>query len=304
VSVNDAISTLNIHFDRNSIPLRYTREEERQADVRAAQIMYDANFDPQQMTQFFQRINGSNYSDFFNDHPYLNNLSAVVRTEARNLGPVRSNVRGDSPDFHSVKDRLLTASNAPYPSDRDGYRDRDRNYGYSPDQPSTRFTLYRGRDIEFRYPDNWRVSEEADTISVVPDGGFVSGSMAYGMTIGVFDARNSGYYGRNSFSSPGVRNDNSSLANATDQLVQFMQQSNPNMHVVRNSQRTRVDGMQAMVLELVNDSPVGGMETDRLVTVFQPNGLLRYFIGVAPDNEFGRYQNAFDQIVSSVRLLQ
>jgi hypothetical protein len=123
------------------------------------------------------------------------------------------------------------------------------------------------------------------------------------MTIGLFDPRNSGYYGRNSFASPGGRMDSSSLSSATDQLVQFMQQSNPNMRVVRNSQRTRVDGAQALVLELVNDSPAGGMETDRLVTVFQRNGLLRYFIGVAPENEFGRYQNAFEQIVSSVRLL-
>ena len=47
---------------------------------------------------------------------------------------------------------------------------------------------YRGRDIEFRYPDNWRVSEERDSIAIGPDNGFVSGSLAYGMLTGAFHA--------------------------------------------------------------------------------------------------------------------
>ena len=58
-----------------------------------------------------------------------------------------------------------------------------------------------------------------------------------------------------------------------------------------------------MVLELANDSPIGGTETDRLVTVLRPNGLLRYFVGVAPQREFRNYQPTFDRIVASVRFL-
>jgi hypothetical protein len=73
--------------------------------------------------------------------------------------------------------------------------------------------------------------------------------------------------------------------------------------VVRNTERQRIDGDQAMVVELINDSPLGGNEKDWLVTVMRPNGRLRYFVGVAPENEFSRYQSAFEQIVNSVRLL-
>ena len=65
----------------------------------------------------------------------------------------------------------------------------------------------------------------------------------------------------------------------------------------------RVDGSPAMALELTNDSPLGGTETDWLVTVLRPNGLLRYFVGVAPQRVFNRYQPAFDSIVASVRFM-
>ena len=58
-----------------------------------------------------------------------------------------------------------------------------------------------------------------------------------------------------------------------------------------------------MVLELANDSPIGGTETDRLVTVLRPNGLLRYFVGVAPQREVLDNQPIFDRIVASVHFL-
>jgi hypothetical protein len=58
-----------------------------------------------------------------------------------------------------------------------------------------------------------------------------------------------------------------------------------------------------MVVELTNDSPLGGNERDWLVAVLRPNGMLRYFIGVAPQRDFNQYRTVFDQIVTSVRLL-
>src|SRR5215510_16247711 len=99
------------------------------------------------------------------------------------------------------------------------------------------------------------------------------------MTIGSLDPRDRRYFGSHSFSNPGNRVDSTGLANATDQLIDHLQQSNPNMRVVRNTERRRIDGAQAMALELTNDSPLGGTERDWLVTVLRPDGLLRYFVG-------------------------
>jgi len=302
ISVNDAMSQLNIHFDRDSIPLRYTREEERQADAVATQVMSGTGFDPQQLVQFFQIVSNdrsNRTTDFFDNHPNVVNRAANVRAELQRLGDVQGKVRGDSPDFHSVQEKLL-ALNAnswrPAVSDR-----RTRTQA---ELPSTRMVVYRGRDIEFSYPDNWRVSDQGDSISIGPDNGFVSGSLAYGMTVATFDPQNNRSFGRNSlFGVPGAARDTASLSSATDQLLDQLRQSNPNMRVVRSNQRTRVDGSAAMVTLLSNDSPLGGTESDWLVTTLRPNGLLRYFIGVAPQREFGQYQNAFEQIVSSVRFM-
>src|SRR5262249_34808479 len=124
VSVNDALSRLDIHFGNDSIPMKYSLEEERQADVVATQILWDARFDPQQMTNAFQAIRNSrsNSASFFSEHPFLSNRVAVVRTELRNLGGLPRNVRGDSPDFHSAQDRVQ-AENTGWPSVYD--RDRD-----------------------------------------------------------------------------------------------------------------------------------------------------------------------------------
>jgi beta-barrel assembly-enhancing protease len=300
VGVDDAMQRLNIRFESNAIPLKYTREEERQADLIGAQILYDTGFDPQAMPQFLNRIADDRYnrrSDWLDGHPNLSNRTALVRTEVRNLGGLRANVRGDSGDFHSVRDRLPAANTNNWPSTSN----RDRVYGDRPDLPSTRTVLYQGRDIEFRYPSNWRVSEDGDSISIAPDLGIVSGSMAYGMTVGMFDPGDNRY--RNSFSNYGSRIDPTTLSRATDQLIDHLQQPNPGMRVVRNSERRRVDGQQAMVIELSNESPLGGYETNWLVTVLRPNGLLRYFVGVAPQQEFSQYRSAFDQIVSSARFL-
>ena len=94
-----------------------------------------------------------------------------------------------------------------------------------------------------------------------------------------------------------------SLAGATDQLIAHLQDSNPNLRVVSNNERRRVDGQQAMVVQMTNESPIGGDETDWLVAVMRPIGMLRYFVGVAPQAEFGRYQRTFDQIVMSAQFL-
>jgi hypothetical protein len=56
-----------------------------------------------------------------------------------------------------------------------------------------------------------------------------------------------------------------------------------------------------MVTELSNDSPVGGRETDWMVSVMRPDGRLMYFVGASPEQDFNRYLPVFRRIVDSVR---
>jgi hypothetical protein len=295
VSVPTAMSYLNLRFDSNSPAVKYTREMERQADIVGAQIMRDTSFDPRQMTRMFQNLVAESprmTADFFQNHPNLTNRAALIRTEMQNMGGLPSPLRGDSNDFHTVKNMFETMT-----SDSDYYPTR----GNRPDAPSTRLVSYRGGDLNLRYPDNWTVDEEADAVVLAPEGGYVNGSLAYGMRISSFQPRQTRYFGESGLVTPGDRAQRSTLSSATDQLIAQLQRANPNMRVTRSMQSRTVAGEAGLAVELSNDSPIGGREVDWLVTSLQPNGTLRYFIGVAPQQDINRYMPTFEQIVNSVR---
>jgi len=297
VPVSAAMSRLDIGFDSNSVVLKYSAEAEAQADLIGAQILYDAGFDPRQMPLFLQQLRNENRSlsaEFFLNHPVVTNRVARVRRELQNMGGLRANLRGDSPDLHTAKKHLrgdVTTSVV-------GREDINDDVA----SPSSRLANYRARDLDFRYPENWRVFEERGSISIAPDNGMVSGSLAYGMTISTFEPTGSGFFG-NQLAAPGSQARRTSLSRATNQLIEDLKQSNPNMRVAGGERQMWVDGDSALSMELSNDSPLGGRETNWLVTVLRPNGMLYYFIGVAPQREFNRYKATFEQMIESVRFV-
>jgi hypothetical protein len=91
------------------------------------------------------------------------------------------------------------------------------------------------------------------------------------------------------------------LDQATTQFLQDLQKNNPAMKIVRSRVRAQVDGQTAQLTEATNDSPAGGQETDRIITVLRPNGDLQYFVQVAPTKDWTQYQPAFQAIIKSVR---
>jgi hypothetical protein len=183
--------------------------------------------------------------------------------------------------------------------------ERDRVHSlFPPDWRSASMVPYTGRDIEFQYPDNWRVAEDANSISITPNGGIVNGSIAYGMVISRFDLRSRPDSSRNMLNDPGSAAQSLDLANATNLLIDELMQLNPNMRVFRDMQPASVGRTSSAVLvELRNNSPIGDYEIDWLVTTLRPNGVLCYFIGIAPEREFWDYRPLFDQIAGSVRFL-
>ncbi len=299
MSVDATLSRLDIHLTGDSPVTRFSREAERQADIVATQIMVDAGFDPQALTHMMQRMKSelSNRTvAYFNSHPDLANRAARVRDEAQKMGGAK-NTRGDSPDFHSIQDHLVASADNP---------DRTYEVGRSSstvvDTPSTRLITHREGDIQFRFPDNWSVYDDQDGISIAPEGGIVSGSLAYGMKIATFTPPNGRPF-QNGLNST-IDRTGRTLSRVTDQLVDQIRQSNPDMRMVGSEQRRTVDGQSAVVRTFNNDSATGGTEVNWLVSVSGTDGTLRYFIGVAPRRDFNRYASTFDQIVGSVRFIR
>jgi hypothetical protein len=289
-SVGGVLAQLGVSFATSSILLKYSRDAESQADLMGTQILYDSGYDPKAMVEFFEKIQRESKGSavqFLSDHPNPENRISNVQREITRLGGLPPNVYRDSGDFSRVKSLLASMPGPRKNGNSTGGRTTNNRNG-RPAEPSGRMVTYSGRDLEFRYPDNWRQYGEGNAITLAPDGGVISGALTYGMMVSDFEPD---YHGQGRVS----------LEEATDQLLNDLQRSNPKMRVTRNHDRIRVGGRQGYVTEATNESPLGGRETDWIVTVLSPDGTLYYFVGVAPQSEFGRYSSAFEDIVDSVR---
>jgi hypothetical protein len=181
--------------------------------------------------------------------------------------------------------------------------------GTGVDSPSEHLVRADNTLLRIDHPDNWEARQQGDAMTIVPRGGLISDgqghqAMAYGVIVNIFEPRLDRY--GQPLQGPGYRPGSGQDAEArlellTDQLVQELRLSNRNMRVIRDRERIRVDGDPALSTYLSNDSPVGGRETNWLVTLQHPEGLL-FLVFTAPEREFLRYERTFGQMVRSIRI--
>ena len=281
------IATVGGGFLANSVLLKYSRDAETESDLMGTQILYDLGYDPIGMAQFFEKLakehKGSKAEQFFSNHPIPENRVAKVNAEIKRIGPLTSSPRTDSADFREVKKIMLALPEPAKPDPKAAARNTpDRR---APVPPSNRSVEFQAGRIRLRHPDNWMPSVRGTNVTIAPDGGSISGNLAYGMIADVFRPQ-------------GARN----LDQATAQLLDDLKRGNSSMQIARSRIQTRVDGRQALLSELLNDSPAGGQETDTVITVSLSNSELLYFVMVAPTKELPQYRRAFDSIMGSVRL--
>jgi hypothetical protein len=276
-------------FAAGSILLKYSRDAETQSDLMGTQILYDMGYDPRAMAQFFDKLakehKGSKTEEFFSNHPIPENRIGNVNDEIRKLGGSPANPRLDSPDFQEVKRIMLSLPEPPKPNTKPASGAGDKPAA-APPAPSSRFIDFAAGGIRLKHPDNWKPSVNGSNVTLAPDRGMDSkGNLAYGLIIDVFKPQR-------------ARN----LNEANSQFLSDLSRNNPSMKTVRSPTQSRLDGQNALVTELSNASPIGGQETDVVVTVLRPNGDLLYFVQVAPTKDFAQYQSAFRNLLNSVSL--
>ena len=165
------------------------------------------------------------------------------------------------------------------------------------DAPSSHFVRYRGADLEIRFPDNWVVTKTGSTVTLSPEDGNVEGALAYGVLMDIFEPRSRG---SSIGGSPGEVPAQTTLAEATDQLIEELQRTNPNLRPVRRVQQ-EVGGLAAVEVEMISKSPVGGVEVNRLIAVRRSNMKLQYFLAVAPQAELNVYGPIFNKMNTTIR---
>jgi hypothetical protein len=267
-SIGSVLTQLGVGFGLNAYFLKNSRDAETQADLMGTQILHDSGYNPRAMVEFFEKIQAESKGravEFFSDHPNPENRISNVQHEIEKLGGAPPNPREDNPEFHTVKTTL-----ASMPAPRKGARpgtttsrpSGNRSSG-APPAPSSRMATYSGDDLQFR-------------------------SLAYGMMMSTFEAD---YHGQGSIG----------LAEGTDQLLSDLQRSNAGMRISRGHESIRVGDRQGYLTQASNQSPAGGRENDWIVTTVAPDGLLYYFVGVAPQNDFSLYSRVFEDVIDSVK---
>jgi hypothetical protein len=256
------------------------------------QVLDDSGYDPRAMAQFFEKLEeetkGKNPPEFFSDHPNPEHRVERVDEEIDKLGGVPPNARRDSPEFEAIKREVLAL---PVPKK---LMPAAVAAGRPPAPPSGNFTAYQTNGYSLKYPDNWKKypDNNGGGGSFAPDGGVVDdgtghAALAYGLIVSVNQAS-------------GDPNDWDALNSATQQMIQELQKSNPNMKIARQSEHVRLNGQPGLATYLSNDSPIGGQETDWVVTTLRPEGLVS-FVCVAPQPAYEKYDKTFDAILDSVR---
>ena len=279
-------------FAAGGVLLRYSRTAESQADVMGTQVLYDSGYDPRAMAQFFEKLEaetkGKNPPEFFSDHPSPEHRVDRVNEEIDKLGGPPQNAKRDSKGFEAIKREVLALPVAkkltPGAAGAAG----------PPAPPSENFAVYQASSYTLKYPDNWKKypDSEGSGVSFAPEGGVVDdgsghGALAYGLIVGVSQAK-------------GDPNDADALNNATQQVLKQLQQANPNMKVTQQPEHVRLNGQPGLATYLSNDSPVGGQETDWVVSTLRAEGLV-YFVCVAPQSAYEKYDKTFSAILDSVR---
>ena len=283
-STSGALLTQGVALGAGSVLLHYSRSDETQADVLGTQTLYDTGYDPRAMAQFFEKLEsetkGKNPPQFLSDHPNPGNRVARVDEEIDKLGGVPANARRDSADFEAAKREVLAlpvvkvapasaASAAPAP-------------------PSGNLVEYAGDSYALKIPDNWNKYEDKGSLTFAPNGGISErGGLAYGMIVSVNPVQ--------------MDASDDALRKATSALLQELARTNPGLTVTREPVPVQLNGQPGLSTYLNNDSPAGGQETDWLITVMQPQGLVS-FLCVAPKAAYPNYEKTFSAILDSVRL--
>ena len=290
--------------------LRMGREAERQADLEGVGILYDAGYDPRAMPQFFETIEGKygkGGAQFLSDHPNPGNRTEYVNREISSFVR-RAHYVTNTPDFRRIQQQVsgmhaYTAKEV----DSGVWKRKDPNQtvstGVNQYDASTpvgtsvdttipqQWITFTGDGFTMQVPSNWRSAGDRNSAMVAPPGGISpsadgkTANLVYGVLTDIYtpDAQDSG---GDSFRS----------------LVEELARENPG---IQNGQISsiRIGSIAAQSVDATNRNANNGRgEHDWVVGIPRDRGPLRYFVFVAPEQDFSAMRPIFDHIVNSIRV--
>jgi len=289
------MAQMGLGFGIGSYFLKNSRTAESEADLLGTDIMYDSGFNPRAMADFFTKLQqegGARGPQFFSDHPDPGNRAQSVAKEVATL-PRKTSYRSDSAEFRDVKQRV--AGMRPLTAQQIAQQQQTSavNATAGGVQASGSVRSFSHRDFSISYPDNWQVfGDQNSAVTIAPQSGVLQNAVAYGVMINTYQPEDA----------------NTSLDQATHELLASLRQSNPELRAIGHDENIRVNGIEGKSVDLVGNSPLrdqngrASQERDWLVALMRQDGTLLYVVSIAPDKDFESLRPTFEQMLKSLRL--
>src|SRR5579864_208489 len=204
------LARAGIQFGAGTLLLRYSREDEAQADAVGAIIMYKAGYNPVELANFFETLNkqGGSPPQFLSDHPNPGNRTAAIEKEIRNWPP--KNYITDNAAFLNAKKQAATISAYTGQEISDGAKQgrwakENMQAGSVPEsvretvaaantgsvgdisfeqvKPSNKFIEMHQNGISISYPANWNAASGQKSVTIAPEAGVKQNAIAYGVVL-------------------------------------------------------------------------------------------------------------------------
>jgi len=318
------LAALGIQFGANGIILKYSRNDEAQADAVGAIIMYKAGYNPQAMADFFQKLasEGSSGPQWLSDHPSSGNREQAIQQEIANWPPKRYDTNNAAFITAKQEAQRLTSYSAQQIAQgaksgewaalnqRSGAVFRPPS-GVAVSQPtsasnggpsstvalqsvlpSSRFVSSDLGPFTISRPENWPVMSagQGADLFIAPRAGINGNAVGYGVAIDSVPSREQGL----------------SIDQITSDLVRSFERGG-NMQPLGGAQPINVGGVQGRSVMMQSASPFPDTqgqrqpERDWLVTVPQSDGSAYFLVFVSPESQFDRFRPTFENMVKSIR---
>ena len=318
------LARAGIQFGAGTLLLKYSREDEAQADSVGAVIMYKAGYNPMELAHFFEILNkeGGGPPQFLSDHPAPGNRAAAIDKEIKPW-PAKQYV-SSTQDFQSAKKQAASTKaytqqeiaegaksgrwarenvqSGAVPASlkqtvasggsgsQPGAPETISNVSFEQIRPSGDFTQARGNGFSISYPSNWATASGQNSLTIAPKAGVGQNAIAYGVVTSTVQDPNA-----------------SSLDQAAKDLIENLQQSNSGMRQNGSILSTSVNGIEGREVDLSSTSPIQQSgsplpERDRLVLLPVANGNYLYLIFIAPERDFGALEPTFGKMMESLRV--
>jgi hypothetical protein len=322
------LGQMGIQVGAQGLMMKYSRNDESQADAVGAVILYKAGYNPQGMADFFKTMGGeggSAPSQFFSSHPNPANRQQAIQKQISHWAA--ENYIEDSPDFEKLRQHAigvkayttqeiqagaksgqwaaLNQKNGAslHSTGASTFPTRASAAASSPPAPASLQSILPSHrmvhtdlgPMKIQRPENWPATlpeEQGQFVTIAPHAGITSSGVGYGVLLnGV----------------PGPKGQRLSIDEMTTQLIQYIQQKNE-LEPLGKPEPITVGGIESRSTFLRSPSPFpdangqAQQERDWLVTVPHRDGSMIFMIFVAPQADFSRLQPTYESMLKSVKI--